>query len=122
MRGPGDWRPCVAEFYAHTSVRGSLSAFQRGKKLFGGERVYDIAFRQPAAPGLKYAVFELLEMRGVMSIGVDGDLYASFASHAEMTVVEIKPVWVGVQFHCDFVLRREVENSVHVELISVTTQ
>lgn len=51
---------------------------------------------EPRTPRLQYAVADFVEVRSVMGIGVDHDLYTFLFGLAQVHVVEIEAVGVGV--------------------------
>ena len=71
-------------------------------ELLGRERVEDIFFCKPGAAGLQDAVTDLVEVRGVVGVGVDYDLDSVLFRETKMAVAEIEAIGIGVQLHCDF--------------------
>ena len=61
-----------------------------------GERVEHIIFRQPGAAGLQDSVADFFHVRRVMGIGVDYDFYALLFGLAEVDVVQVEAIGVGI--------------------------
>ena len=87
-----------------------------------GQRIQHVVFCQPGAAGLQNAVADLFHVRGVMGVGVDHDLHALLLGLAEVDVVQVEAVGIGIQLHRNFVFRGGRQNGVHVECVGVAAQ
>ncbi len=96
--------------------------FHRLAKILFRQRVQHVGRSKPRAPRLQDAVLDLLEVRGVVGVGVDDDFYAAFARHPQVNVIQVEPVRISVQLHRDFAIQRCRENRVHVEAVGVAPQ
>ena len=68
----------------------------RFRELLGGQGVEHVIFREPGAAGLQDAVADFFHMRSVVGIGVDHDFHASLLGLAQVNVVEVEAVGIGI--------------------------
>ena len=83
----------------------SPSMLHRVGELVSRKGVQHVVSGQPSAAGLQDAKADLLHVRSVVGVRVDYDLHAMSLGLSQIDVVEIESVGVGIQFHCDFILR-----------------
>jgi hypothetical protein len=94
----------------------------RTGKFLPGQRIQHVLFGETGTPGLSDAVTQFFHVRSVVRIGVDDDFHTMLFGQAQMNVVEVEPIGIGVQFHRHFVFGRRLENRVEIELVGVATQ
>src|ERR1700689_4294657 len=92
------------------------------RELLWRQSIQDISSGQPSAPCLQDAVADFIQMRSVMRIGVDDDLDAALLGLAQVYIIQIEPVGVGVQLHRDFMLRCRGQDRAHVEVVSIAAK
>ena len=80
------------------------------------------SFAQPGAAELADSVAHLVEFAGVVGVGVDDDLAAGFFRHAQVVIVQVQAVWVGVVFHRYSQASGGAEYLRHVQLISIAAE
>ena len=91
-------------------------------ELLGGQRVEHIIFCEPGAAGLDHSVANLVHVRSVVGVGVDHDLHAQLFRAAQVTIAQIEPVRIGVQFDRYFLLRGGAQHRVEIETVSVAAK
>jgi hypothetical protein len=91
-------------------------------ELFRGQSIQYILTPQPSSTSLQDSVSDLAHMGRVMSVGVDHDLHSMLLGHAQMNVIQIETVWIGVQLHRHFTLGSRAKHRIHIELVGVTPQ
>src|ERR1700692_5113384 len=96
--------------------------FHRVREFLCRQSIQDIALGKPGAAGLQNALANFIQVRGVMGISIDDDLYAALLRLPEMHIVEIQTIRVRIQFHCDLMFCGSGEDRVHVELGALTAE
>ena len=96
--------------------------FHGAAKFFFGKSIEDVFRSEPCAASLQDAVLDLLEVRSMVSVGIDHDFDAAVACHAQVDVVEVEPVRVGVQLHRDLILGGGLQHRFEIELVCLATQ
>ncbi len=90
---------------------------------FGSGSVFNTScFREPGAAGLQYPEANFVQVRGVVGIGIDHDLDAVLFRQPEMTVVQVKAIGIGIQFHGHLLSRGSFQHGLDIEGISIAAE
>ena len=87
---------------------------QRREEIFDGKGVEDVRLFEPPAARHLHAITDKREVGGGVRIGGDDDFYSALLGHAQMGVLEVQAVGIGVAFHGDAMFRGGGENLLHV--------
>src|SRR5664279_5213264 len=96
--------------------------FHRAPKVLFGKRVQHVFRGEPRAARLQNPVLDLLEMRGMVRVGVDYDLYSPVARHTQVYIIEIQAFRIGVQLHSNLFLGRGFQDRFEIELVGLAAQ
>ena len=66
------------------------------RELRRGQGVEDVIVGQPGAAGLEDSIADFFHVGGVVGVGVDYDFYALLFGLAEVDVVQVEAVGVGI--------------------------
>src|SRR6266702_3666830 len=88
----------------------------------GGQRIDDILLLEPAAPRHGDAVADEREVAGAVRIGRDDHLHAAVLAHAEIHVLQVETVGIGVALHRHAVFRASRQYFFHVVVEGIPAQ
>src|SRR6266566_1102668 len=95
----------------------------KGSQEFrGGQRIDDILLLEPAAPRHGNAIADEGEVAGAVRIGRDDHLHATVLAHAEIHVLQVETVGIGVALHRHPVFRASRQYFFHVVVERVAAQ
>src|SRR5712691_2539072 len=102
-------------------VRTGLCA-QRREEILHGKRVENVRLFEPPAARHLHAVTDKREVGSGVRVGGDDDFYSALLGHAQVSVLEVEAVGIGVAFHGDAVFRGGGENLLHVVVKCIAAQ
>src|SRR6266851_6169371 len=120
-RGLGSIPLCRALLLAPRTGRPGLRP--KGSQEFrGGQGIDDILLLEPAAPRHGNAIAHEGQVAGAMRIGRDDHLHATVLAHAEIHVLQVETVGIGVALHRHAVFRASRQYFFHVVVERVAAQ
>src|SRR6478609_6188921 len=73
-----------------------------------------VLLREPGAAGLQYPEANFVQVRGVVRICIDHDLDPVLFRQPEMTIVEVKAIGIGIQFHGHLLSRGSFQHGLNI--------
>src|SRR5712691_8215750 len=120
-RGFGSVPLCRALLLAPRTGRPRLVP-EGSQEFRGGQGIDDILLLEPAAPRHGNPVADEGEVAGAVRIGRDDHLHATILAHAEIHVLQVETVGIGVALHRHPVFRASRQYFFHVVVEGIPAQ
>src|SRR5512143_979723 len=91
----------------------SLMSLQQRTQLGDRSGIDDVGRRQPAPPGLIDTKSHALEGTDGVGVGRDGDPDPGLACGVRLHVVDVEPVWLGIQLQMAALLSCRGDDALH---------